>query len=109
MCAQLSEKEKDYIYFNYPKTFNLKCIIKFIELFERKRLSLLYIIIHKYINIYINELSFFIKGLLRYIEAVENLTCSNLSNGFVKATNSKLKMIKKRYMKDVFKDLLQQS
>lgn len=96
MDSELSEKEKDYIYANYPKVFSFKkCIMEFRQLFERKSLALLYIFIDKYINIDINELSSFVKGLLRDIEAVENSVCSDLSNGFVEGTNSKLKMIKR--------------
>lgn len=96
MDAELPEKEKGYIYANYPKIFSFKkFIMEFRELFERKSLSLLYIFIDKYINIDINELSSFVKGLLRDIEAVENSVCSDLSNGFVEGTNSKLKMIKR--------------
>lgn len=62
---------------------------------ERNSLSLLYIFIEKYINIDINELSSLVKRLLRDIEAVENSVCNDLINGFVKGTNSKLKIIKR--------------
>lgn len=94
--TELSEKEKNHIYANYPKVFSLKkCIMEFRELFKKKSLTLLYIFIDKYINIDISELSSFVNGLLRDIEAVENSVCSDLSNGFVEGTNSKLKMIKR--------------
>lgn len=43
----------------------------------------------------ISEISSFTRGLLRDIEAIENSICSDLSNGFVEGTNSKLKMIKR--------------
>ena len=69
--------------------------MEFRELFDTKSLALFYIFIEKYINIDISELSSFTNGLLRDIEAVENSVCSDLSNGFVEGTNSKLKMIKR--------------
>ena len=43
----------------------------------------------------IKELASFAKGLEKDIEAVENAVASDLSNGFVEGTNSKLKMIKR--------------
>ena len=96
MGSELSEIEKNHIYANYPKVFSLKkCIMEFRELFDTKSLALFYIFIEKYINIDISELSSFTNGLLRDIEAVENSVCSDLSNGFVEGTNSKLKMIKR--------------
>lgn len=96
MNAKLSEREKNYLYVNYPKVFKLKkCIIEFRELFKIKSLVLLYIFIDKYINIDITELASFVNGLLRDIEAIENSVSSDLSNGFVEGTNSKLKMIKR--------------
>ncbi|KAI3345096.1 transposase [Clostridium botulinum] len=96
MNAKLSEKEKNYLYVNYPKVFKLKkCIIEFRELFKIKSLVLLYIFIDKYINTDITELASFVNGLLRDIEAIENSVSSDLSNGFVEGTNSKLKMIKR--------------
>ena len=94
--SELSEIEKNHLYANYPKVFILKkCIMEFRELFATKSLSLFYIFIEKYINIDISELSSFTNGLLRDIEAVENSVCSDLNNGFVEGTNSKLKMIKR--------------
>lgn len=49
MNAKLSEREKNYLYVNYPKVFKLKkCIIEFRELFKIKSLVLLYIFIDKY-------------------------------------------------------------
>ena len=41
------------------------------------------------------EIASFINGLLKDLEAIENAVSSNLSNGFVEGTNSKLKMIKR--------------
>lgn len=93
MDSELSEIEK-IIYANYPKVFSLKkCIMEFRELFKKKNLALFYKFVEKYIDI--SELSSLANGLLKDIEAVENSICSDLSNGFVEVTNSKLKMIKR--------------
>lgn len=94
--TELPEIVKDYIYNNYPNIFKLKkCIMEFRELFKKKNLALLYTFIDKYIDINISEISSFTNGLLKDIEAVENSVSSDLSNGFVEGTNSKLKMIKR--------------
>ena len=96
MDGEISEIEKNYIYTNYPKILELKkCINEFRELFKRKSLTLLYIFIDKYKDINIPEIASFTSGLLRDLEAIENSVSSNLSNGFVEGTNSKLKMIKR--------------
>lgn len=49
----------------------------------------------------------FANGLLMDIEAVENSICSDLSNGFVEGTNSKLKMIKRAIYRRGSKKLLE--
>lgn len=96
MDVQLSEIEKNHLTLNYPKILKLKkCIIEFRELFKKKSLVLLYIFIEKYRHIDIPEISSFTNGLLRDMEAIENSVSSDLSNGFVEGTNSKLKMIKR--------------
>ena len=41
------------------------------------------------------QLSNFVAGLEKDLEAVENAVSSPLSNGFVEGTNSKLKMVKR--------------
>ncbi len=43
----------------------------------------------------IKELASFANGLSKDIDAIENAVASELSNGFVEGTNSKLKMIKR--------------
>lgn len=43
----------------------------------------------------LKEISRFANGLEKDIEAVENSVASELSNGFVEGTNSKLKMVKR--------------
>lgn len=96
MDTKLDDIEKKHIILNYPKILKLKkCIIEFRELFKRKSLALLYIFIEKYSNIDIPQIASFTTGFLKDIEAVENSVCSDLSNGFVEGTNSKLKMIKR--------------
>lgn len=96
MDTKLSETEKDYISYKHPQIFKLKkCIIEFRELFKVKSLTLLYIFIDKYRNSDISEIASFANGLLKDIEAIENAVSSDLSNGFVEGTNSKLKMIKR--------------
>lgn len=52
------------------------------------------------------ELSRFAEGLERDLDAVENSAASPLSNGFVKGTNSKLKMVKRTMYGRCNKDLL---
>ena len=96
MDCDISETEKKHIYINYPKIFKLKkCINEFREIFARKSLTLLYIFIDTYKEVNIPEIASFINGLLKDLEAIENAVSSDLSNGFVEGTNSKLKMIKR--------------
>lgn len=96
MDCDMSEKEKNHIYINYPKIFILKkCINEFREIFKKKSLTLLYIFIDKYKEVNIPEIASFINGLLKDLEAIENAVSNDLSNGFVEGTNSKLKMIKR--------------
>ena len=72
-----------------------KCIREFREIFEKQNLSLLYLFIERYQNSSIKELASFAKGLNSDISAIENAVASDLSNGFVEGTNSKIKMIKR--------------
>ena len=62
-----------------------------------KRKVCLYCIcfIERYKNSDLKEISRFANGLEKDIEAVENSVASELSNGFVEGTNSKLKMVKR--------------
>jgi len=57
--------------------------------------SLLYSFLDKYHNSESKQISGFVSGLLKDLEAVENAVSSPLSNGFVEGTNSKLKMVKR--------------
>lgn len=72
-----------------------KCIREFRELFTKRNLALLYLFIEKYKKSSIKELVSFANGLEKDFQAVENAAASELSNGFVEGTNSKLKMIKR--------------
>lgn len=72
-----------------------KCIREFRELFTKRNLALLYLFIEKYKKSSIKELVSFANGLEKDFQAVENAVASELSNGFVEGTNSKLKMIKR--------------
>lgn len=72
-----------------------KCIREFREIFRTKRMPFLYLFIERYKQSSIKELASFAKGLEKDIAAVENAVASDLSNGFVEGTNSKLKMIKR--------------
>ena len=51
--------------------------------------------IERYKNSDLKEISRFANGLEKDIKAVENSVASELSNGFVEGTNSKLKMVKR--------------
>lgn len=62
-------------------------------LFSKKSLPFLYLFIDHYKASKIKELSSFANGE-KDISAVENAVASDLSNGFVEGTNSKLKMVK---------------
>ena len=62
------------------------------EVYEKKSMPLLYLFIERYKNSDLKEISRFANGLEKDIEAVENSVASELSNGFVEGTNSKLKM-----------------
>lgn len=58
-------------------------------------MPLLYLFIDRYKKSNIKELASFANGLNKDIDAIENAVASELSNGFVECTNSKLKMIKR--------------
>lgn len=79
----------------------------FSNLFSKKNLPLLYLFIDHYKTSEIKELSSFVKGLEKDISAVENAVASDLSNGFVEGTNSKLKMVKRTMYGRCSKQLLQ--
>ena len=70
----------------------MRCVREFREVYEKKSMPLLYLFIERYKNSDLKEISRFANGLEKDIEAVENSVASELSNGFVEGTNSKLKM-----------------
>ena len=61
----------------------------------------------EYTKFTIKELSSFANGLEKDISAVENAVASDLSNGFVEGTNSKLKMVKRTMYGRCSKKLLE--
>ena len=63
-------------------------------LFSKKSLPFFFIFIEHYTVAKIKELYSFANGE-KEISAVENAVASDLSNGFVEGTNSKLKMVKR--------------
>lgn len=59
------------------------------------------------VHLFKNFYTSFVKGLEKDISAVENAVASDLSNGFVEGTNSKLKMVKRTMYGRCSKQLLQ--
>lgn len=70
-------------------------------------MPLVYLFIDHYKSSEIKELSSFANGLEKDISAVENAVASDLSNGFVEETNSKLKMVKRTTYGQCRKQLLE--
>lgn len=96
MGMELRENLKAYILQKYPKLRELMhCVREFREIYEKKSMPLLYLFIERYKNSELKEISRFANGLEKDVEAVENSVASELSNGFVEGTNSKLKMVKR--------------
>ena len=92
----LTCKHIEYILKHYPIICEIRqCIREFRVIFEKINMPQLYLFIEHYSNSQIPEIKSFARGLMRDIDAVENAVASNLSNGFVEGTNSKLKMIKR--------------
>lgn len=96
MNLMLSEEHKKYIFEKYPRLSVVYCCIReFREIFEKRRVPLLYLFVDKYKKCDIKVLQSFANGLERDIDAVENAVAYDYSNGFVEGTNSRLKMIKR--------------
>ena len=90
MGVELSANHKAYILQKYPKLKELiHCVREFREVYEKKSIPL-YLFIERYKNSDLKEISQFANGLGKDIEAVNNSVASELSNGFVEETNSKL-------------------
>ncbi len=64
-------------------------------LFHVGHQSLLYSFIDKHHDSPLKQISGFVRELMKDLEAVDNAVSSQLSNGFVEGTNSKLKMVKR--------------
>ncbi len=108
MNGELSQKHRDYLWKQMPILWEVEqCIKEFRYLFNKKSLPLLYLFIDHYKSSQIKELSGFVTGLQKDISAVENAVASDLSNGFVEGTNSKLKMIKRTMYGRCGKQLLE--
>lgn len=96
MNVEITPSHKEYVFNKYPQLYELNIFIKeFRLIFNGKLMPQLYLFIEKYKNSELKLLSVFAKGLEKDMEAVENAVSSNLSNGFVEGTISKLKMVKR--------------
>lgn len=96
MNGELTREHHDYLWEHLPVLREIEqCIKEFREIFARKSMPLLYLYIERYKTSEIKEIASFAKGLENDIYAVENAVASNLSNGFVEGTNSKVKMVKR--------------
>ncbi len=96
MGEELEKRHLVYLYNTYPQLRLLQtCIMEWRQIFCMGHQSLLYSFLDKYHNSESKQISGFVSGLLKDLEAVENAVSSPLSNGFVEGTNSKLKMVKR--------------
>lgn len=96
MSGELTQTHRDFLWKQMPILWEVEqCIKEFRMLFSKKSLPFLYLFIDHYKTSEIKELSSFANGLEKDISAVENAVASDLSNGFVEGTNSKLKMVKR--------------
>lgn len=103
----LTHKHIEYILKQYPMIWEIRrCIRDFHGIFKKVNMPQLYLFLEHYSNSQIPEIKSFAKGLIRDIDAVENAVASNLSNGFVEGTNSKLKMVKRTMYGRGSKELL---
>lgn len=107
MNGELTQPHREFIWKQIPLLWEVEqCIKEFRMLFSRKSLPLLYLFIERYKASGIKELASFANGLEKDISAVENAVASELSNGFVEGTNSKLKMVKRTMYGRCSKQLL---
>ena len=108
MNAELTKTHHDYLWQQFPILQEVeRCIREFREIFNKKSMPKLYLFIERYKVSGIKELASFANGLEKDIYAVENAVASNLSNGFVEGTNSKLKMVKRTMYGRCSKQLLE--
>lgn len=95
MGEELEQKHLAYLYETYPKLQMLQtCIMEWRQIFCMGYQSLLYSFLDKYRDSEIRQIAGFVSEFMKDQEAVENAVSSQLSNGFVEGTNSKLKMVK---------------
>ena len=107
MNGELTQTHREFLWKQIPLLREVEqCIKEFRMLFSKKSLALLYLFIERYKTSEIKELSSFANGLEKDINAVENAVASELSNGFVEGTNSKLKMVKRTMYGRCSKQLL---
>lgn len=107
MGGNLTPYHRKYLMEKYSVLHELSaCIREFREIFEKRNMPMLYLFIEKYKESQYKELARFAVGLEKDIEAVENAVASDLSNGFVEGTNSKLKMVKRTMYGRCSKELL---
>lgn len=94
--GELTMEHHEYLWNKYSVLQEVeKCIREFREIFQTKKMPLLYLFIEHYKYSSIKELASFANGLEKDISAVENAVASELSNAFVEGTNSKVKMVKR--------------
>lgn len=105
---KLEQSQHEYLWNQLPVLQEVEqCIRAFRGIFEKKSMPQLYLFIERYKISGIKEIVSFAKGLEKDIYAVENAVASNLSNGFVEGTNSKLKMVKRTMYGRCSKELLE--
>ena len=108
MNTELTQAHHDYLWQQLPILQEMeRCIREFREIFNKKSMPNLYLFIERYKFSEIKEIASFANGLEKDICAVENAVASNLSNGFVEGTNSKLKMVKRTMYGRCSKQLLE--
>ena len=96
MRGKLTSEHHEFLWDKYNVLSELEiCIREFRDVFSQKNMPKLYLFIEKYKHSVIKELASFANGLKKDLDAVENAVASELSNGFVEGTNSKVKMVKR--------------
>lgn len=96
MRGELTSEQHEFLWDKYNVLSELEiCIREFRDVFSQKNMPKLYLFIEKYKHSVIKELASFANGLEKDLDAVENAVASELSNGFVEGTNSKVKMVKR--------------
>lgn len=108
MNVELTRDHHDYLLQQLPVLQEVeRCIREFREIFNKKNMPKLYLFIKRYKTSNIKEFASFAKGLEHDLCAVENAVASDLSNGFVEGTNSKVKMVKRTMYGRCGKQLLE--